>query len=253
MIRIAVLDDNNTHSQMVEQALIGGPHNWDEPIEVLSFESGVELLERIKTENFDCIILDRVVPDMSGDVILQWVRQYRKQYIPVIMLTSRKSGQELVELLNAGADEYMVKPFYPDELLVRVKRLIDRSKMAPQNTSPQDQAAQAKRGQVYTLHGALFDDFNLTVDHASQLIKLTEREYNLAKLLFENVGVNLSREFILQRIWNKDTKEAGRSLTTHIHLIRDKLELTVDNGWALRPVYGFGYRLDSFNNSPSHT
>ena len=251
MIRIAVLDDNNTHSQVVEQALIGGSHNWDEPIEVLSFESGVALLERIKTESFDCIILDRVVPDMSGDVILQWVRQYRKQYIPVIMLTSRKSGEELVESLNAGADEYMTKPFYPDELLVRVKRLIDRAKVTPQQ-SLQVSAAQAERGQVYVLHGAVFDDFNLTVDHARQLIKLTEREYNLAKLLFENVGINLSRELILQRIWNKDTKEAGRSLTTHIHLIRDKLELTVDNGWALRPVYGFGYRLDSFNQS-THT
>lgn len=248
MIRIAILDDNSTHSQMAEQALIGSSDNWSEPVEVLSFETGASLLECIKSESFDCIILDRVVPDMSGDVILQWIRQYRKQHVPVIMLTSRKSGQELVDSLNAGADEYMTKPFYAEELLVRVKRLIERSRSMPQQAAMGNATPVPERGQVYNLHGAVFDDFNLTVDHSSQLIKLTEREYNLAKLLFENVGINLSRELILQRIWNKDTKEAGRSLTTHIHLIRDKLELTVDNGWALRPVYGFGYRLDAFNN-----
>ena len=66
----------------------------------------------------------------------------------------------------------------------------------------------------------------------------------MAKLLFNNIGVNLSRKLILERIWFGESAQAGRSLTTLIHKIRDKLELTIENGWVLRPVYGYGYRLD---------
>lgn len=251
MIRIAVLDDDSTHLQMVELALIGESDNWDEPVELLKFDSGIELLNSLKAERFDCVILDRHVPDMSGDVLLQWLRQYRDVNIPVIMLTGKKSGQELVNLLNAGADEYITKPFYPAELLVRVKRLIERTRSKIEESQRKEVAQttllDVPKKQRFEVYGVKFDDFNLTVDHVSQLIKLTELEYNLAKLFFLNVGVNLSRDFILQKVWHRD-KEAGRSLTTHIHRIRDKLELTAENGWALRPVYGYGYRLDYFKD-----
>ncbi|TDR31437.1 response regulator transcription factor [Hydromonas duriensis] len=248
MIRIAVLDDNVTHLQMIELALVGDPDNWDEPVELLTFDSGLALLNSLKTEDFDCVILDRNVPDMSGDVVLQWIRQYRDVHIPVVMVTSNKAGSDVVELLNAGADEYVTKPFYPAELLVRVKRLIENSRAKNEAPSKNEAlvAALEETPQKTEVFGVIFDDFSLTINHASQLIKLTELEYNLAKLFFNNVGVNLSREFILQRVWMRDNKDAGRSLTTHIHRIRDKLELTAENGWALRPVYGYGYRLDYF-------
>lgn len=250
MVRIAILDDNITHLQMAELALTGEPDNWDEPIEVFTFTSGLNLLNRLKTDVFDCVVLDRNVPDMAGDVVLQWLRQYRGTATPVVMLTSKKDSQELVELLKAGADEYLTKPFYPAELLLRVQRLIKKNRKVFEDSAEVDSAAaiflpKTNKRQIYEINGVVFDDFNLTVDHAEQLVKLTELEYNLAKLFFSNVGVNLSREFILQKIWHRD-KETTHSLTTHVHRIRDKLELTAENGWTLRPVYGYGYRLDYF-------
>jgi DNA-binding response OmpR family regulator len=134
---------------------------------------------------------------MSGDVILNWLHQYRPNRTGVVMLTSNDTRQESDSAEN-----------------------------------------------IHQLHGVVFNDFELTVDHCEQLVKLTEREYQLAKLFFNNVGLNLSRKTILDTIWFQDSLESNRSLTTHIHNLRIKLDLTIENGWVLRPVYGFGYRLD---------
>jgi DNA-binding response OmpR family regulator len=196
-IKIAALDDNPTHLQMVEQALIGDTSNWSLPVEFKRFSSGESLLRELKKTDYDCVILDRIVPDMSGDVILNWLHQYRPNRTGVVMLTSNDTRQESDSAEN-----------------------------------------------IHQLHGVVFNDFELTVDHCEQLVKLTEREYQLAKLFFNNVGLNLSRKTILDTIWFQDSLESNRSLTTHIHNLRIKLDLTIENGWVLRPVYGFGYRLD---------
>ena len=86
-IKIAALDDNPTHLQMVEQALIGDESNWSLPVEFKLFSSGEMLLQELKKVDYDCVILDRVVPDMSGDVILNWLHQYRPNRTGVVMLT----------------------------------------------------------------------------------------------------------------------------------------------------------------------
>ena len=247
-IKIAALDDNPTHLQMVEQALIGDTSNWPLPIEFKRFTSGQELLRELKKTDYDCVILDRVVPDMSGDVILNWLHQYRPNRTGVVMLTSNDTRQEVVASLEAGADEYLIKPFFPAELLVRVKKLVERIKLqqkTQKNIPYQIAGASPDPAEnIHQLYGAVFNDFELTVDHCEQLVKLTEREYQLAKLFFNNVGLNLSRKTILDTIWFQDSLESNRSLTTHIHNLRIKLDLTIENGWVLRPVYGFGYRLD---------
>lgn len=218
------------------------------PVEFKGFSSGESLLRELKQTDYDCVVLDRVVPDMSGDVILNWLHQYRPNRTGVVMLTSNDARQEVVASLEAGADEYLIKPFFPAELLVRVKKLVERIKLQQktQKNIPHQIAGVSpdSADNIHQLHGAVFNDFELTVDHCEQLIKLTEREYQLAKLFFNNVGLNLSRKTILDTIWFQDSLESNRSLTTHIHNLRIKLDLTIENGWVLRPVYGFGYRLD---------
>ncbi|MBS1174977.1 MAG: phoP [Burkholderiaceae bacterium] len=244
-IKIAALDDNPTHLQMVEQALVGDAINWSVPVEFKGFSSGEALLRELKEMDYDCVVLDRAVPDMSGDVILNWLRQYRPNRTGVVMLTSSDAQRDVVESLKAGADEYLTKPFFPAELLVRVKKLVERIKVQQeiQKNILHDIASDAVDS-THHLHDAIFNDFDLTVNHCEQLVKLTEREYQLAKFFFNNVGLNVSRKAILDAIWFQDNLESTRSLTTHIHNIRIKLDLTIENGWILRPVYGFGYRLD---------
>lgn len=252
-IKIAALDDNPTHLQMVEQALIGDESNWSLPVEFKLFSSGEMLLQELKKVDYDCVILDRVVPDMSGDVILNWLHQYRPNRTGVVMLTSNDARQEVVASLEAGADEYLIKPFFPAELLVRVKRLVERVKLQQktQKNMPHQIASAPLdfANNIHHLHEAVFNDFELTVEHCEQQVKLTEREYQLAKFFFNNVGLNLSRKVILDTIWFQDSPESNRSLTTHIHNLRIKLDLTIENGWLLRPVYGFGYRLDRLSDN----
>ena len=132
-MKIAILEDDKTQLQMVEQALLGGDNDWGEPVDCRTFTSGLALLQSLKSEVYDCLILDRRVPDMSGDVILQWVRQYGEKknasYTTVIMLTSLRGEDEMLGGLASGADDYIVKPFRPRELVARVKRLLDAKKI----------------------------------------------------------------------------------------------------------------------------
>ena len=180
-IKIAALDDNPTHLQMVEQALIGDESNWSLPVEFKLFSSGEMLLQELKKVDYDCVILDRIVPDMSGDVILNWLHQYRPNRTGVVMLTSNDARQEVVASLEAGADEYLIKPFFPAELLVRVKRLVERVKLQQktQKNMPHQIASAPLdfANNIHHLHEAVFNDFELTVEHCEQQVKLTEREY----------------------------------------------------------------------------
>ena len=239
MIRIALLDDEKTQAQLVEQSLIGADNNWPDEVVCDKFTSGVLLLEQLKVQSYDCVILDRQVPDMSGDVILQYLRQYSQKYIPVVMLSNLSRENDVVQGLQAGADEYMTKPFAPKELLFRVQRLIRRSSAnRGTNNSP---AASANNFSVGMFE---FNGFDLTVTFNDHLVKLTEREFALATILFKNIGVNVSRQILIQAGWGKDSLQ-NRTLETHIHNLREKLELNAENGWQLRSIYGFGYRLNS--------
>ena len=239
MIRIALLDDEKTQTQLIEQSLIGADNNWPDAVVCDKFTSGVLLLEQLKVQNYDCVILDRQVPDMSGDVILQYLRQYSQKYIPVVMLSNLRRENDVVQGLQAGADEYMTKPFAPKELLFRVQRLIRRSSAnRGTNNSP---AASANNFIVGMFE---FNGFDLTVTFNDQVVKLTEREFALATILFKNIGVNVSRQALIQAGWGKDSLQ-NRTLETHIHNVREKLELNAENGWQLRSIYGFGYRLNS--------
>ncbi len=94
-MKIAVLDDEKTQLQLIEQALIGGGDEvWGEPTECHLFDRGLDLLEVLKKDSFDCVLLDRQLPDMSGDVVLQWLRQYAEKYTPVIMLTALRGEDD---------------------------------------------------------------------------------------------------------------------------------------------------------------
>lgn len=239
MIKIALLDDEVTQTQLMELSLVGGENGWHDEVSCDVFTSGMALLEKIKKQHYHCVILDRQVPDMSGDVILQYLRQYSKKYVPVVMLSNLRRQNDVLQGLEAGADEYMTKPFSPQELLFRVQRLIRRFEApAPVSTNMPDQCNNFSVGKF------TFNAFELTVTLTDQVVKLTEREFALATLLFKNIGVNVSRTDLIREGWGKETLPK-RTLEMHIHHLRQKLELTEEKGYLLRSIYGFGYRLTS--------
>jgi DNA-binding response OmpR family regulator len=265
-MKIAVLDDEKTQLQLIEQALIGGGDEvWGEPTTCHVFDSGVALLETLKKESFDCVLLDRQLPDMSGDVILQWLRQYGVGYTPVIMLTSLRDEEEVVNSLAAGADDYVVKPFRPKELVARVQRLTSRLlAIKTSQTSSSGEGEVSGPNKLLDLNlaqhvvsddwrdlptqidlaGYRFERFSLSVVFDDQVVKLTEREFGLALLFFTNIGAVLSREAIFKSVWKRMDVPNSRALDTHVYRVRTKLALLPERGFVLRPVYGFGYRLD---------
>lgn len=233
-MRIAILDDEPAELRRVEQTL----HQMADPAEdawsLHSFERGEDLLRQLRRETYDLLILDWQLPDLTGIALLQWTREHMDAPPAAIMLTSRDTESDIVQALNAGADDYVSKPFRPNELKARVAAVLRRH-------SQQRAAA----SEVLSFNDLVFDDAELTVKRAGTPIVMTEREYRLARCLFTNLGRPLSREYLYQRFWTHEEMDSSRPLDTHIYRLRNKLGLTADRGWQLLTIYGYGYRLES--------
>lgn len=240
-MKIAVLDDELPMLQMLEQVLMGDK-SWTFPVEFSFFSSGMALFASMQTVSYDCLILDRVVPDMSGDSILTWLRDdpVRKN-TAVIMLTSRRSEADTVASLNAGADDYVTKPFRPDELIARVSRLLKRQALL---ASLGDVDASADEPSEFVFNDYVFDAHALSLKIKGEPIGLTEREFSLALFFFNNMNQSVSREEIFKEVWHRREVPTSRALDTHVYHLRKVLGLGGEGDYALRTVYGFGYRLN---------
>lgn len=256
-MKIAVLDDDKTQLQLVEQALIGGENEWPSPPQCVFFDSGEALLKAVKGEAFDVVILDRQLPDMSGDVILQWLRQYSVEkfgiYTVVIMLTNLNQEDQELYGLRMGADDYLTKPFSPNKLVARIQRLYEMSQTNQLLHSAHTNKLRAskykvidtKNSPVVNLLGCVFNALNLSVTLSDgSVVKLTELEFNLAIFLLANVGMTISRQEIIDHVWDTPANQNQRTLDTHMHRMRTKLKLKIEQGFNLRTVYGHGYRLE---------
>ncbi len=153
------------------------PAQGEQAWTVHRFARGEDLLKQLKRETFDLLILDWQLPDLSGLQLLRWSREHLDAPPPAIMLTSRDAEQDIVQALNSGADDYVSKPFRPNELKARVAAVLRRHG----GTRP-------AQHEVQTFNDLSFDDAELTVTRAGAPISLTEREYRLARCLFANLG-----------------------------------------------------------------
>lgn len=233
-MRVAILDDEPAELRRVEQTLRQmaepGEHTWS----LHSFERAEDLLRQLRRETFDLLILDWQLPDLSGLALLRWTREHMDAPPAAIMLTSRDAESDIVQALNAGADDYVSKPFRPNELKARVAAVLRRHSQLRVTTAD-----------VLSFNDLVFDDAELTVTRAEKAIGMTEREYRLARCLFTNLGRPLSRDYLYQRFWSHEEILSSRPLDTHIYRLRNKLGLTADRGWQLLTIYGYGYRLES--------
>lgn len=233
-MRVAILDDEPAELARVEQTLRETPGPGEQSWTLHSFERGEDLLRQLRRETFDLLILDWQVPDLSGLSLLRWTREHMDSPPAAIMLTSRDAESDIVQALNTGADDYLSKPFRPNELKARVNAVLRRHGLQRSNSE-----------EVLTFNDLSFDDAELTVTRAGAPISLTEREYRLARCLFANLGRPLSREYLYERFWTHEEIISSRPLDTHIYRLRNKLGLTADRGWQLLTIYGYGYRLES--------
>ena len=177
----------------------------------------------------DLVILDIMMPFMDGMTCLREMRT-RKIMTPVIMLTARSEEYDKLAGLEGGADDYVVKPFSPRELVARVKAVLARTMPAP-----------VAEGNVYTFGNLVIDTASHSVKVAGQEAPLTPKEFDLLVFLVNNKGIALSREKILQKVWNYDYYGEDRTVDTHVKMLRSHLGSC--RGYIVT-VWGVGYKFD---------
>lgn len=227
-MRIAILEDDVHVGQLMSLWLEQAGHDGQ------LFATGEAFRKALVRESFDLLILDRTLPDTSGDIELAWVRGYVDWPIPVIFVTVSDTEEEIVKGLANGADDYMVKPVRERELLARIAAVARRSQ----------QAGEGREKEKLEFPPYVIDLAAHVLTVNGQAVELTHKEFELVVFLFRNAGRMLSRGHILESVWGRTAEQNTRTVDTHISRIRVKLGLAPENGWRLTAVYHYGYRLE---------
>ncbi len=228
-MRIAYLEDDPDQARLIRLWLEDAGH------QVTSFQAGRDLVRVLRSESFDLLILDWMVPDMTGIEVLDWTRSHYDWNMPVLFCTQKNSEDDIVRALEAGADDYMEKPLNQRELVARVGALQRRMLLGRSNSQSLD-------FEPYTI-----DLANRTITLHDEPIELTQKEYDLAVFLFKNLGRAISRGHILDTVWGMSPDLNTRTVDTHISRLRKKLRFGSETGWGLTSIYQHGYRLDQAN------
>jgi len=228
-MRIAVLEDDPVQAAFVEETLSAAGHTCH------GFSKGQALVHALRRETFDLLVLDWGIPDMSGKAVLEWVKQSGPERLPVIFMTAYGRENDVTSILNAGADDYIVKPVTARLLLARVSAILRRAYALNPSATKE-------------IFGEFAFDLPLgQVTKSGVPVRLTQREFALALLLFQNIGRPLSRPHITELVWKQVADIPSRTMDTHVSVLRSKLGLRPENGYRLAPVYGYGYRLEQLD------
>jgi DNA-binding response OmpR family regulator len=222
-----VLEDDPSFRIQIESILRGAGHSYS------SFATSRALTVALRQDSFDLLLLDWNMPDFDGLQLLGWAQQHLDPCPPVIMVTSRTEPADIVEALECGADDYVVKPFEPNVLVARVGALLRRA-------YPPGPQVQGKE----TLFGATFDPSLYSVNIGDRDVILTSKEYGLALILFRNMHRAMSRTHLLEAVWGRNPDLPTRTLDVHVSRLRARLGLRPEHGFRLTPIHSFGYRLE---------
>lgn len=220
MAKILIVDDELKIREVVrEYALING-------YEVEEASDGLEAIEKVKEQAFDCIILDVMMPRLDGFSACKQIRKIKS--VPIIMLSARQEEYDKLFGFELGVDDYVVKPFSPKELMARVKAIVERSK--------------GKENEVLK-----FDGLTIDVEGRSVLVdgvkaNLTPKEIDLLLYMVKNKNIALSREKLLEEVWDYDYFGDDRTVDTHIKMLRHNLK---NYRHFIVTIRGMGYKFEA--------
>lgn len=220
MARILIVDDELKIREVVrEYALING-------YEVEEASDGLEAIEKVKEQNFDCIILDVMMPRLDGFSACKQIRKIKS--VPIIMLSARQEEYDKLFGFELGVDDYVVKPFSPKELMARVKAIVERSK--------------GKENEVLKFDGLTIDIEGRSVLVDGEKANLTPKEIDLLLYMVKNKNIALSREKLLEEVWDYDYFGDDRTVDTHIKMLRHNLK---DYRRFIVTIRGMGYKFEA--------
>ncbi|MFC4324248.1 response regulator transcription factor [Litchfieldia salsa] len=203
--------------------------------EIVTAGSGREALEYLKNEVVDLIILDLMMPDLDGWEVCKKIRETSQ--LPILMLTARGDIKDKVSGFNVGADDYLVKPFIPDELLVRSKALIRRSSV-PNGSTLQSEG-------MIEVADLKMDQHQRQVFIGDQLLELTPKEYDLIQLFLLNPKTIFSRDMLLDHIWGIHDVLDIRTVDSHVKNVREKFRKNDLSFNPIKTVWGKGYKFQA--------
>ena len=220
MARVLVVEDDAAVRRSVERALSF------EGYEVITAEDGMKGLVAVADKVPDAVVLDVMMPGLDGLALCRKLRAAGDR-TPILMLTARHELDDRVAGLDAGADDYLVKPFALEELLARVRALLRRS-------TPEGEAHLLRVGDL------VLDPAARTVRRGERPVDLTKTEFDLLELLMFNARIVLSRDTIYERIWGIDFETSSNSLDVYVGYLRRKTEAE-GGGRLIHTVRGVGY------------
>lgn len=224
MSLIYVVEDDTNISEIESFALKNVGYD------VESFDTAGAFYKALKNRRPDLILLDIMLPDEDGLSIVTNIRKNASvKDVPVIMITAKSSEIDKVKGLDAGADDYVTKPFGVMELISRVKALLRRA------------GNDKKEDKVLTLGNVTLDKEKHSVYVSGNLVELTYKEFELLQLLLVNAGIVTTRDVILTKVWGTDFEGESRTLDMHIKTLRQKLG---DAGSMIKTVRNVGYFMN---------
>lgn len=229
IMRIAIADDDAVVRQHMQSLLHTRGYACS------TFASGEEMVTALQRDTFDLLVVDWNMPGLSGLDVLAWLGENAVVRPSVIMMTNRADKADIVRGLDAGADDYIVKPEEDKIILARVEARLRDWKAADADL------------RTVAFGTYVFDKLENSVLVSGERVELTAKEFALARAFFENKHRPLSRAYILETIWNSVGDLPTRTLDVHVSRLRNKLKLKPENGFRLHTIFGFGYRLESFD------
>lgn len=203
--------------------------NLENQYDVTHCTDGEMCLETFKKDSFDICIFDIMMPKMDGFDLAEKVRKINSD-VPIIFLSAKTLKEDRIRGLRLGADDYLVKPFSIEELLLKIEIFLKRS-----------QKSSISENVIYNVGKYQFDSKNYLVFTSTEKISLTQREAELLKLFLDNKNVVMKREEILKSLWGNDDYFMGRSLDVFISRLRKIL--STETGIAIENLHGIGFKF----------
>lgn len=215
MIKILVVEDEKPISDLIRLNL------RKEGYDCTPVYDGLDAIDMIDQERFDLVLLDVMLPGADGFEVMEYIRPLE---IPVIFITARSAIDDRLKGLTSGAEDYMIKPFDPKELLARVNIVLRRYD---------------KTDKILTLGDLIVNTESNEVKKAGEVIKLTPKEFEMLVLFLRNKNITLYRDKIYESVWGGDNDEETRTVDLHVQRLRKKAGLKN----SLVTVYNIGYKI----------
>ena len=195
---------------------------------------GKQALELVKQENIHLILLDVMMPKMDGITATAKIREFSN--VPIMMLTAKSETQDMVLGLNVGADDYITKPFVPEEVLARVRSHLRRYATLGSQTAAEEHEL--------TLGGITLNDRTKAVTAEGKPVSLTPTEYSILKLLMQHPGEVYSTRALYEAVWQEAALGSEGAVAVHIRHLREKIEINPSEPRYLKVVWGQGYKME---------